>query len=81
MKLRWTWKLRRKAAAHPKVVDLRVTGWILSLTVPKSGELEGGGVVPKLEGPAVVEPSLTEPCERLEWKIKLAEYASLKAER
>ena len=76
MKLRWTWRDRR-LAAHPKVVDLRVAGWILSLAVPKSGEPVGGGVVPKLGGPAVVEPSWTEPCKRLEWKIKLAEYVSL----
>ena len=72
VKLRWTWRNGR-LAAHP---DLRVAGWSACLAVPKNGEPEGGGVVPMLGGPAVVpcEPSRTEPCERSNRKIKLAEY-------
>ena len=46
MKLRWTWRDGR-LAAHPKVVDLRVAGSSASVAVPKNGEPEVGGVVPR----------------------------------
>ena len=68
---------RRRLAAHPKVVDLRVASSCASVAVPKNGEPEGGGVVPMLAGSAVqflAEPSRTELCERLECNIKIAEY-------
>ena len=48
VKLRWTWRNGR-LATNPKVVDLRVAGWSVCLAVPKNGEPEGGGVVPKQE--------------------------------